>query len=316
MLLTNTFFASTTQYRGRVNDAPELEWCLKQDDDSYFKIALAEISKKGSIFEKIVKDGFKLELKVYQDMFDVVRWLQSNRKLFLRFMLNFFKRRNKNLFPSTLVHGDLRSENMLLPQTHMKEFMVYDFQCIKETSGMLDVAYHIGSSMSVKHRRLHERELLIHYYNVMRQRGVTDLTFAEILLMYQFWNVWLVMVSVFGIGSTKNEKDKSKIDEKSAKVGLAFITRSNAVCKDWNVLAALRMWSQKIHDDDTIDRLTRKEQIEILPNEFHDLLNRDDEAPATPSPGEPSPGSGSSTRDNEENLVGVKSRRRNMCIIS
>ena len=208
-----------------MNDAPELEWCLKQDDDSYFKIALAEISKKGSIFEKIVKHGFKLERKVYGDMFDVVRWLQSNRKLFLRFMLNFFKRRNKNLFPSTVIHGDLRSENMLFPQTHMKEFMVYDFQCIKEASGMLDVAYHIGSSMSVKDRRLHERDLLIHYYNVMRQRGVTDLTFAEILLMYQFWNIWLVMVTVFAIGSTKNEKDEGKVDEKSLKVGLSFITR-------------------------------------------------------------------------------------------
>ena len=292
-----------------MNDAPELEWCLKQDDGSYFKIALAQISKKGLIFEKIIKHGFKLEPKVYQDMFDVVRWLQSNRKLFLRFMLNFFRRRNKNLFPSTLIHGDLRSENVLFPQTHFNEFMVYDFQCIKEASGMLDVAYHIGSSMSVKDRQLHERDLLIHYYNVMRQRGVTDLTFAEILLMYQFWNIWLVMVSVFGIGSTKNEKDKSKIDEKSAKVGLAFITRSNAVCKDWNVLAALRIWSKKIHDDNTIDRLTRKEQIEILPNEFHDLLNRDDEC----SPGIHSTSSSSS---DEKNLVGLKSRRRNMCIIS
>ena len=74
-----------------MNDAPELEWCLKQDDDSYFKIALAEISKKGSIFEKIVKHGFKLEPKEYGDMIDVVRWLQNNRKLFLRFMLNFLK---------------------------------------------------------------------------------------------------------------------------------------------------------------------------------------------------------------------------------
>ena len=63
--------------------------------------------------------------------------------------------------------------------------MVFDFQCIKENNGMLDVAYHIGSSMSVKDRRLHERDLLIHYYNVMRQRGVTDLTFAEILLINQ-----------------------------------------------------------------------------------------------------------------------------------
>ena len=97
------------------------------------------------------------------------------------------------------------------------------------------------------------------------------------------------MVTVFAIGSTKNEKDEGKVDEKSLKVGLSFITRSNAVCKDWNVLAALKIWSQKVHDDDTIDRLTRKEQIEILPNEFHDLLNRDDEAPATLL----SPGSGS-----------------------
>ena len=303
------------KYRGRVNDVPELRWCLKQDDNSYFKVAMSEVSKKSDYFEKVLKHGLEIEPKEYEHMIDVVRWLQNNQETYLRLMTNLFQRRNGNLFPSTLIHGDLRSENILFPQTHMKEFMVFDFQCIKENNGMMDIAYHIGSSMSVKDRRLHERDLLIHYYNVMRQRGATDLTFAEILLMYQWCHVWLVIVSVFGVAtdSTKS-KDKSKHDEKSKKVGVAFINRSNGVCKDWNVLAALNFWSKKIQDDNTIDLLTREEQINILPNGYLDLLERDDEVKLLAREKK------KISSEEEEGLVGVTSRHhkrtKNQCIIS
>jgi len=285
---------------------------LKQDDDFYFKVAMGEITKKRKHFEKYMKLVLRLKTEQYVHLMSVVNWLYSNSDTYLRLLMSSFRRANKNMFPSTLVHGDLRGENLLFKQKHINEFMMYDFQCIKEMNGMIDISYHIASSMNISDRRKHERDLLVGYYNKMRELGASDLTWEEVLLMYQLNHVWIVMVTTFSISSNAKVDDaqppRDVPSDKSSSMGLQYILRSNAVIKDWNVLKALERWSKKLHDDNTIDRFTRKEQLEILPESFSDLLKVDDNSTSKLVV--------EKEQDDSGEYVGVRSSSSSQCTIS
>ena len=186
---THTPFARTlrqAKYRGCVSEKEELSWVLKQDNDFYYSIVVKEMKKKAKSVERVMSRDLQLKPKQYQHMLNVVQWLEKNGDLYKRFVTHGLRRINKNQYPSTLTHGDLRGENILFPQEHMKEFMLFDFQLMKEVNGVNDIAYLITSSMSVKERRIHEKNLLIQYYNEMKRRGASDLTWEEILFSYMY----------------------------------------------------------------------------------------------------------------------------------
>jgi hypothetical protein len=76
---------------------------------------------------------------------------------------------------STLVHGDYRAENFLFgPRYSPDELVVLDWQLVHWGSGLRDLAYLLGQSLTLEMRRAHERDLVDRYYEGLRAGGVAN----------------------------------------------------------------------------------------------------------------------------------------------
>jgi hypothetical protein len=73
--------------------------------------------------------------------------------------------------PHTASHGDFRLDNLLF-EPGVRRPVVVDWQTVSWTGGSYDAAYFIGGCLSVEDRRAHEADLLAHYHDVLRRRGV------------------------------------------------------------------------------------------------------------------------------------------------
>jgi aminoglycoside/choline kinase family phosphotransferase len=70
--------------------------------------------------------------------------------------------------PITLTHGDFRADNLLFGDGRPT---IVDWQSCQVGAGTADLAYFLGSSLPVEHRREHEGSLVRHYYDVLTERG-------------------------------------------------------------------------------------------------------------------------------------------------
>lgn len=71
---------------------------------------------------------------------------------------------------TTLVHGDAHAGNLFVLDGATS---LLDWQLLQRANWGLDVAYHLGSVLSVEDRRAAERDLLDHYLDRLAARGVT-----------------------------------------------------------------------------------------------------------------------------------------------
>ena len=260
------------EYRGRVIEAAELkEWVLRQDDDSYFKLAFSEYKKK---FKGIEPYYAKCGAKDYSHMHALAAWLDKNAsKILLTFLTVSLRRRDRKFFPATLCHGDFRAENMLFPQKGLDEFMLFDFQMLKEMNGVMDVAYLIQSSLTPQDRKTHERMLLSTYMEEMHKRGATDLTWQEILFYYQFFTCVTAIIAVFTVKDQMNGPTRD--NPKTIATCRAYVDRINAFVRDWRVVGALEELSKHIEKDGTFHAYTSEDYLRVIPKEYHDLLREE-----------------------------------------
>ena len=81
--------------------------------------------------------------------------------------------------PRTASHGDFRLDNLLF-QSGDPRPVVVDWQTLIWGSAAADVAYFIGGSVTTEERRRHEADLLVHYHDALRRRGVADYTLEQL----------------------------------------------------------------------------------------------------------------------------------------
>jgi hypothetical protein len=75
--------------------------------------------------------------------------------------------------PLGLVHGDYRLDNMLFGSSDApRRFVAVDWQTVSWGPVMTDVAYFLGSSLSVEDRRGNERALVREYHEALHAHGV------------------------------------------------------------------------------------------------------------------------------------------------
>ncbi len=86
--------------------------------------------------------------------------------------------------PATLVHGDYRSENLFFGPSDT-DFAVIDWQGCGLGAGVHDIAYFLGTSVTVDVRREVEREALQEYHAVLCRMGVNDFTFDDCWRSYR-----------------------------------------------------------------------------------------------------------------------------------
>jgi len=82
--------------------------------------------------------------------------------------------------PYTLVHGDMRLDNLFLPVAEGDRFTVIDWQGATLGAGAADLSYWLALSLTVEVRRAHEDELLRLYHATLVEHGVTDYKFSQL----------------------------------------------------------------------------------------------------------------------------------------
>ena len=89
--------------------------------------------------------------------------------------------------PWTITHGDFRLDNMLFGiRGGAEPIGVLDWQTILVGSGVVDVAYFIGTSLPTDVRREHEERLVRRYHAGLLQRGVKDYSFERCWNDYRY----------------------------------------------------------------------------------------------------------------------------------
>ncbi len=81
--------------------------------------------------------------------------------------------------PRTASHGDFRLDNLLFQPGNPRPVVV-DWQTAAWGGASVDVAYFIGGCLGTEDRRAHEQELLAHYHDALRRRGVRDYSLAQL----------------------------------------------------------------------------------------------------------------------------------------
>lgn len=106
--------------------------------------------------------------------------------------------------PQCLWHSDLRADNVLFEAKNgSSPVVVLDWQGLGFGRGTIDVAYWMGTSMTVENRRAHERQLVAHYHAALVGHGVADYDAARCWDDYRVHAIHGLQVGVFGLGAVK-----------------------------------------------------------------------------------------------------------------
>lgn len=89
----------------------------------------------------------------------------------------------ENVAPYCLSHGDAHvGQGYVLPNGEV-DFL--DWQCVMANSWANDVAYFIGSALSIEDRRAYEKDILAFYLQELAARGVAAPRFEEAFALYR-----------------------------------------------------------------------------------------------------------------------------------
>jgi hypothetical protein len=97
--------------------------------------------------------------------------------------------------PKTLIHGDLRTENILYSPGNAATLV--DWQTAMASCGLADVAYFLGGSLDTEARRQHEQNLLEGYRVKLNALGV-ELSAADCWQQYRQFSIHALMITILG----------------------------------------------------------------------------------------------------------------------
>lgn len=105
------------------------------------------------------------------------------------------------------VHGDYRLDNLLFPPDGGSGVVAVDWQTLSLALPARDLAYFVGTSLSVGDRRRHERELVAAYHAALTSYGVTGYSLEDCWDDYVFAMIQGPLVSIFGCAyGTRTER--------------------------------------------------------------------------------------------------------------
>ena len=118
--------------------------------------------------------------------------------------------------PQTLLHGDLRLDNIMFgTDPSQRAAVVIDWQGLIVSCAAQDVAYLLTQNLTIENRRAHEHELLVHYHSRLVENGVTDYSFAQFEADYHLAALYLFVYAVV-IGGTLDPSNER---------GMAFMSQ-------------------------------------------------------------------------------------------
>jgi thiamine kinase-like enzyme len=99
--------------------------------------------------------------------------------------------------PSTLVHGDLRLDNLFFAtQPSHEPLVICDWQLTSRGRGIYDIAYFMSQSVEAEMRRVLERDVVRLYYEALVAEGVSGYAFEDAWEGYRLAVMWCMMYPV------------------------------------------------------------------------------------------------------------------------
>ena len=127
--------------------------------------------------------------------------------------------------PRTLVHGDFRMDNMLFGQNpEHAPLLIVDFQGPLKGNGIQDFAYLLSHSTRTEVRREHEKAILQHYIDTLKEQGITDYSFDKAWEDYRLGVLycWTVAVVIAGTMDPSNDRGFAWMSKMVERNGLAI----------------------------------------------------------------------------------------------
>ena len=129
-----------------------------------------------------------------------------------------------------LVHGDYRLDNLMFAPDGAAGCVALDWQTLSLALPARDLAYFLGTGLTVADRRTHERDLVAAWHAALVGHGVGGYTGREAWEDYRFAMLQGPLVSVFGCAyGTRTERGD--------RMFAAMVARSCAAIRDLGVLS-------------------------------------------------------------------------------
>ena len=128
---------------------------------------------------------------------------------------------------STLIHSDLRADNLLFNSLG-DAVMIVDWQGCSFGPSSFDIAYHMIQSLSIEDRRQHEGALLDHYVNSLHSLE-HHITREEVYSLYR--NSILYSLSIACAVPLINDVESPRVKE----LALSMASRTLAALEDHNI---------------------------------------------------------------------------------
>jgi aminoglycoside phosphotransferase (APT) family kinase protein len=135
--------------------------------------------------------------------------------------------------PTCLWHSDLRGDNLLFDANGGQlPVALLDWQGVGYGQGTIDLAYFIGTSLTVETRQAHERDLVRLYHEALVAGGVTDVDAEQCWNDYRLHAIHPLQVGIFGLGAVRRS-------ERGDRMWRAWIDRAAQQTRDLDSFALL-----------------------------------------------------------------------------
>ena len=136
--------------------------------------------------------------------------------------------------PLTLVHGDLRLDNVFFGvRPEHRPFVTCDFQGSVRGKAIHDVAYLLTQSVRTEERRAHERDLIALWQAALVEHGVPDYSFDQAWHDYQRAALYMWTYAVVNSGALDPVNDRGRAWMQQ------MVTRTAAVIDDLGLFELL-----------------------------------------------------------------------------
>ncbi len=134
--------------------------------------------------------------------------------------------------PYAFVHGDYRLDNLLFP-LEGPGVRAVDWQVISLGLPARDVAFLLGTGLTVADRRVHEKDIIAAYHAALIRYGVTDYSFEQCWDDYRYAMLQAPLITCYGCAYAASRT------ERGDRMFAAMNERGCAAIRDLDTLATL-----------------------------------------------------------------------------
>lgn len=135
--------------------------------------------------------------------------------------------------PFSVIHGDYRLDNLMFGDD-ATDVVAVDWQTLAIGPPARDVAYFLGTSITVDERRQHENRLLAAYHHELKQRGIRDYDARRCYDDYRLGQLQGPFITTLGAAYATRERS-----EQADRMFIAMATRSCTAIRDLRSLDLL-----------------------------------------------------------------------------